>query len=81
MFRTQVYLTQKERQELAALAVKTGRRQSVLIREAVDRLIERSAAGRRKAVLDRAAGMWSGRKDLPDFRALRAQWDRGGGGR
>ena len=81
MFRTQVYLTQKERQELAALAVKTGRRQSVLIREAVDRLIEGSAAGRRKGVLDRAAGMWRGRKDLPDFRAVRAEWDRGGCGR
>lgn len=76
MFRTQVYLTQKERRELAALAVKTGRKQSVLIREAVDRLIEHSAAGRRQAALDRVAGMWRGRKDLPDFRALRAEWDR-----
>jgi len=76
MFRTQVYLTQKERHELAALAAATGRKQSDLIREAVDRLIERSAAGWRDAVLDRTAGMWSGRKDLPDFSARRAEWDR-----
>lgn len=76
MFRTQVYLTQKERRELAALAVKTGRRQSVLIREAVDQLIERSTATRRRIVLQRAAGMWRERDDLPDFRALRSEWDR-----
>lgn len=30
----------------------------------------------RQAALDRAAGMRRGRKDLPDFRALRAEWDR-----
>ena len=77
MVRTQVYLTRKERDELAALAKATGKKQSELIREAVDRLIQQSAAKRRTAVLDRAAGLWKGRDDLPDSRSLRAQWDRG----
>ena len=77
MVRTQVYLTEKERDELAALAAATGKKQSELIREAVDRLIEQSTAKRRDAVLDRAAGMWKDRDDLPDFRALRVEWDRG----
>jgi len=77
MVRTQVYLTKKERDALAALAEATGKKQSQLIREAVDRLIEQSAAGRREAILRSAAGMWKGRNDLPDFRAVRAAWNRG----
>ena len=61
MVRTQVYLTEAERNELAAMAKATGKKQSDLIREAVDRLIEQSAAARREAVIDRAAGMWKDR--------------------
>ena len=76
MVRTQVYLTKKERDELAALADKTGKKQSLLIREAVDMLIEQSSKHRRLAVLRKAAGMWKDRTDLPDFGALRAEWDR-----
>ena len=76
MVRTQVYLTEKERQDLLALAEVTGKKQSELIREAVDGFIERSSRGRRDAVLARAAGMWKDRRDLPDFRALRRGWDR-----
>ncbi len=71
MVRTQVYLTDRERDELAVLARSTGRKQSELIREAVDRLIEQSATKRRHAVLAKAAGMWSDRDDLPDFKKLR----------
>jgi hypothetical protein len=77
MVRTQIYLTKKERVELAALSKATAKKQSELIREAVDRLIEQSARSRRRAAVDAAAGMWKDRKDLPDFAALRKEWDRG----
>ena len=76
MVRTQVYLTKKERDGLLALANATGKKQSELIREAVDRLIEQDGTKRRRAVLDKAAGMWKDRSDLPDFKAIRAGWDR-----
>jgi predicted transcriptional regulator len=76
MQRTQVYLTKKERDALARLAKATGRSRSDLLRQAVDRLIERSSATQYKAALDAAAGLWKDRNDLPDFRALRAGWDR-----
>jgi hypothetical protein len=77
MVRTQVYLTKQERDALAALARATGKKQSELIREAVDILVERSGRKRRSAVMRAAAGMWKDRDDLPDFRALRANWNRG----
>ena len=51
--------------------------QSELIRQAVDCPIEQSVAKRRRAVPRRAAGIWKDRDDLPDFTAVRAEWDRG----
>ena len=76
MIRTQIYLTDHQRDELAAIAKTVGKKQSELIREAVDRLIDEEGRNRRKAVLREAAGIWRDREDLPDFRAIRAEWDR-----
>lgn len=76
MVRTQVYLTEQERSGLIALAQASGKKQSELIREAVDRLIAQANKTRRQAVIDNAAGMWKDRKDLPDFSATRRSWDR-----
>jgi len=74
--RTQVYLTRKEREELASLARSTGKKQSELIREAVDRLVEESSKRHRRALLAKAAGLWKDRTDLPDFEQLRKELDR-----
>ena len=76
MVRTQIYLTERQRDELAAIAKTAGKKQSELIREAVDRLIDQSGHSRRKAVLREVAGIWKDREDLPDFKAIRAEWDR-----
>jgi hypothetical protein len=76
MVRTQIYLTERQRQELAVIAKTAGKKQSELIREAVDRLIDHSGRGRREAVLREAAGIWKDRTDLPDFKATRTEWDR-----
>ena len=76
MVRTQIYLTERQRDELAAIARTAGKKQSELIREAVDCLIDQEGHGRREAVLHEAAGIWKDRTDLPDFKATRAEWDR-----
>ncbi len=76
MVRTQIYLTEHQRNELAAIAKTAGKKQSQLIREAIDRLIEQAGHSRREAALREAAGIWKDRKDLPDFKATRAEWDR-----
>jgi len=76
MVRTQIYLTERQRDELAAIAKTAGKKQSELIREAVDHLIDQSGHSRREAVLREVAGIWKDRKDLPDFEAMRAEWDR-----
>ena len=61
MVRTQIYLTERQRDELAAIAKTAGKKQSELIREAVDRLIDQLGRSRREAVLRKA---------------VRAEWDR-----
>ena len=76
MVRTQVYLTEGERDGLAALAKQTGRPQSELIREAVDLLLAQANPARARSILKETAGMWKGRKDLPSFKTLRKDWDR-----
>ncbi len=76
MIRTQIYLTDKQRTELAIIAKNSGKKQSEIIREAVDRLIDQTSHNRREIVLREAAGIWKDRTDLSDFRAIRSEWDR-----
>ena len=77
MVRTQIYLTEKQRNELIAMSRRQGKRQSELIREAVDRFIASSSSQRRQDAMRAAAGIWKNRDDIPDFDFVRAGWDRG----
>jgi Arc/MetJ-type ribon-helix-helix transcriptional regulator len=76
MIRTQIYLTEQQRNELASIAKSFGKKQSELIREAIDRLIDQTGKNHRELVLREAAGIWKDRTDLPDFKSIRAEWDR-----
>jgi hypothetical protein len=76
MVRTQIYLTENQRQSLATIAKSVGKKQSELIRDAIDRLIDQAGRGHREFVLRKAAGIWKDRTDLPDFNSIRAEWDR-----
>ncbi|MFO7816848.1 MAG: ribbon-helix-helix domain-containing protein [Desulfovibrionales bacterium] len=77
MIRTQIYMTDEQRSELALLSKNTGKKQSELIREAIDRLIQQNSRKRREMILCAAAGIWKDRSDFPDFEAIRSEWDRG----
>ena len=76
MIRTQIYLTDRQRSKLSAIAKNTGKKQSEIIREAIDRLIDQSDQNQKQTVLREAAGIWKNRDDLPAFRAMRSEWDR-----
>lgn len=76
MVRSQIYLTEQQRDKLAAMAKAAGKKQSELIREAIDRLIDQVGSSRREQVLRNAAGIWKDRVDIPDFNTIRAGWDR-----
>ncbi len=76
MIRTQIYLTDQQRSELAILAKMRGKKQSELIREAIDRLLAQSSCEKRQKALAEAAGLWKDRADLPDMGNIRREWDR-----
>lgn len=76
MVRTQIYLTEQQRDKLAAIAKTVGKKQSELIREAIDRFIDQVSSSRRELVLREAVGIWKDRTDLPDFNTIRVEWDR-----
>ena len=76
MVRTQIYLTENQREALATIAKLGDKKQSELIREAVDDFINRRSRRRREAILRESAGIWRDRFDLPDYEAIRAGWDR-----
>ena len=76
MRRTQIYLTDEERKAVRVIADRLGQSQSEVIRVAVDRYIDHYHEGNRLDLLRRARGIWKERTDLPDFSAIRDEFDR-----
>ena len=76
MLRTQIYLSEAERQGLQALASRSGRSQSELIREAIDSFLERNQPQNRLAKLRQGRGLWAGADDPLDWLELRRELDR-----
>lgn len=77
MVRTQIYLTDEEQKQLFSIAHQTGKKKSELIRLAIDEFILKSTAGNRLTLLKKGRGLWQDRKDLPNFKKLRRELDRG----
>lgn len=79
MVRIQVYLTARQREALRELGRQTGQTRSALIRRAVDDFICKFKSldlQKRRAMLEQVCGIWKDRDDLPDFEALRREFDR-----
>jgi len=71
-----IYLTDQESQSLQAIALRTGKTQDELLRDAVNQLIASFQHEDRRALLQKARGIWKNRTDLPSLEALRSEWDR-----
>ena len=75
MTRRQVYLTAAEFQGVARVAATTGRKQSEVIREAIDPYLQRLGPQDRLGRLRAGCGIWSDRDDI-DLRKMREEFDR-----
>lgn len=76
MNRTQIYISDEEQRLLKRLSKLTGKTRSSLIRDAIDRYLNNGEEDRWRERIEAAAGIWRNRKDLPDFRQIRATLDR-----
>ena len=77
MIRTQVYLTKHEKISLRKISDSCKKKQSELIRMAIDSLIEKNVKADRMEIVEKTAGAWKNRQDLDEILALRKKWDRG----
>ena len=73
---TEINLTEQERNALREISRRTGRTESDLVREALERFIGQRQTEDRKILMQNARGIWKDRQDLPAFRELRNEWDR-----
>jgi len=76
MIRSQIYLTENERDSLKKISRETGRSQSDLIREAVDIFIKKISKKNNNEKRQEAFGIWKEKSDFPDLKELRNEIDR-----
>ena len=76
MIRSQIYLTENERNSLKNISNETGRSQSDLIREAVDAFIMKISKKNKNGQRQEAFGIWKEKTDIPDLKELRNEFDR-----
>jgi predicted DNA-binding protein len=69
MVRTQVYLTEAQERGLKQLAASTGRRQSALLREAIEGYLAEQKPRDWKEALEVVCGIWADRDDLDPLQA------------
>ena len=74
MTRRKIYLTSAEVQGVARIAASTGRKQSEVIREAIDQYLLRLGPQDRLSRLREASGLWSDR--TIELKDLRKDYDR-----
>ena len=75
MIRTQIYLTEEEHAGICSLAKSMKKRQSELIRLAIDEYLVRKKPDDKLAKIRKAKGIWKDREDL-DLSELREEFDR-----
>jgi predicted DNA-binding protein len=73
---TQIYLSEPQRQGLLALAQRSGRSLSALIREAIDRFLENQQPEERLAKLRQGRDLWAAGPNPLDGLKLRQELDR-----
>lgn len=73
MQRTQIYLTDDEQNAIRQMGLRTGRSQSALIREAIDRYIGEGLPAAKQGRRMAAFAMWEGHDTLPSLEQLRAE--------
>ncbi len=76
MIETEVSMTEDEQHALDEISQRTGKSPSELIHEALEQLIAGFQQQDRRALMQKAKGIWKDRDDLPALDELRREWQR-----
>ena len=79
MIRTQIYISEKQHQSLKLLATISGKKQSALIREALDLLLQKNNSNQQswKNAINETRGMWENDEGAQQHLLnIRAEFDR-----
>ena len=74
MVRTQIYLTEEEKSGIESITLTKGISQSEFIRQAIDKSLLDAIDIDKSVILDKIAGIWSDKEDIPDIREIRSAW-------
>jgi hypothetical protein len=72
----QIHLDPAHVELLRTLAEKTGKPADTVVQEGLELMAESVRLEERRRVIDRVAGLWKDRDDLPDWEELRRSMDR-----
>jgi len=75
MIRTQIYLTEQEHAGISSLASSLQKKQSELIRQAIDEFLVRSNPKDKLERIRKARGIWQDHEDI-SLREIRSEFDR-----
>ena len=75
MVKKSVSLTEEENEALKALALKLGKKEGAILKEALEKFIEEAQKEMKLEKLLASKGMWKNRNDIPDLRELRKSRD------
>ncbi len=76
MPKTEINLTEQERQALDEMSQQTGKTPSELIHQAIKNLILEVKTEERRLMMRKAKGIWKDRQDLPELKDIRQEWNR-----
>ncbi len=75
MVRKQIRLPDILQETLSLVAEKIGKNENQIIQEALEHFLESFEEKKKLEALLGAAGIWKHRKDIPDLRKLRKEWN------
>lgn len=76
MQETQISLTEPIENALNEISQRTGKPVKELIREAIEIFVSENNLANRRALMQKARGIWADREDIESIESIREEWNR-----
>jgi metal-responsive CopG/Arc/MetJ family transcriptional regulator len=76
MLKTEINLSEQIENALDEISQRTGKPVSELIHEAIEVFVSENQQINRRALMQKARGIWADRQDFKDIENIREEWNR-----